>query len=99
MTDIVERLRNGAYTDGLDDALMKRAADEIERLRALVAEAEHPPPSPGACDPIPPGTDREFALDWLRQFNGGRDISEAIVRLRMELTALTKGERDAKVRR
>lgn len=34
--DIVIRLREGAYSDGLDDALMKEAADEIERLRAEV---------------------------------------------------------------
>ena len=34
MSDLVQRLREGAYTDGLDDKLMKEAADEIERLRS-----------------------------------------------------------------
>ena len=40
--DIVEKLREGAYTDALDDALMKQAADEIERLRAMLDKEKDP---------------------------------------------------------
>ena len=37
MTDIVEKLREGAYNDALDDKLMKQAAGEIARLRDALA--------------------------------------------------------------
>ena len=40
--DIVVQLRQGAYSDGLDDELMQRAADTIEFLRAELARANCP---------------------------------------------------------
>lgn len=38
--DIVTELRQGAYTDSLDDKLMKRAADVIERVRSALDSLE-----------------------------------------------------------
>ena len=74
MTDITERLRQ--YGDGLPTGLMlmRNAADEIEHLRARVAELEAAHQKSAAIDKLA----RSMIRDWGRRDEAGYRFPDTV---------------------